>query len=119
DRVVAEADTVQDLIDAILREEPGATAQGVSVRSAAGAAVTPAFIPISPAQRPGIDDEIRHAETLTEVLRLRGRGEPARVHIQLYEKNEERPKFAWGGRYARAGGVAGNWVRRGLEPGQP
>src|SRR4029077_20394291 len=119
DRVVAEADTVQDLIDAILREEPGATAQGVSVRSAAGAAVTPTFIPISPGKRPGIDDEIRHAETLTEVLRLRGRGEPARVHIQLYEENDELRTITFGELYDRAAGVAGELVRRGLEPGQP
>ena len=119
DRVVAEADTVQDLIDAILREEPGATAPGVSVRSAAGAAVTPAFIPISPAQRPDIEDEIRRAETLTEVLRLRGRGEPARVHIQLYEENDELRTITFGELYERAAGVAGELVRRGLEPGQP
>lgn len=119
DRVVAEADTVQDLIDAILREEPGATAPGVSVRSAAGAAVTPAFIPISPAQRPDIEDEIRRAETLTEVLRLRGRGEPARVHIQLYEENDELRIITFGELYERASAVAGELVRRGLEPGQP
>jgi len=119
DRVVAEADTVQDLIDAILREEPGATAPVVSVRSAAGAAVTPAFIPISPAQRPDIEDEIRRAETLTEVLRLRGRGEPARVHIQLYEENDELRTITFGELYERASGVAGELVRRGLEPGQP
>ena len=119
DRVVAEADTVQDLIDAILREEPGATAPGVSVRSAAGAAVTPAFIPISPAQRPDIEDEIRRAETLTEVLRLRGRGEPARVHIQLYEENDELRTITFGELYERASAVAGELVRRGLEPGQP
>src|SRR5579864_4273883 len=75
DRVVAEADTVQDLIDAILREEPGTAGTGVSTRSASsvGAAVAPPSISATPAARPDLEQEIRRAETLTEVLRLRGR----------------------------------------------
>ncbi|MGH9712009.1 MAG: AMP-binding protein [Candidatus Acidiferrales bacterium] len=115
DRVVAEADTIQDLIDAILREEPGATA-GSSVR--AGAAVAPVFAPASPALRPDIEQEIRRAETLTEVLRLRGRGEPGRMHIQLYEENEELRTITFGELHDRASAVASELMRRGLEPGQ-
>src|ERR1700675_122004 len=39
DRVVAEADTVRDLIDAILAQEPGASGSGM--RSATGVGVSP------------------------------------------------------------------------------
>jgi 1-acyl-sn-glycerol-3-phosphate acyltransferase len=121
DRVVAEADTVQDLIDAILREEPGTAIPGASLRSASGtgAAVAPATISVSPALRPDLEQEIRRAETLTEVLRLRGRGEPARAHIQLYEENDELRTITFGELYHRASAVAVELVRRGLEPGQP
>ena len=121
DRVVAEADTVQDLIDAILREEPGTATPGASVRSASGtgAAVALATISVSPALRPDLEQEIRRAETLTEVLRLRGRGEPARAHIQLYEENDELRTITFGELYERSSAVAGELVRRGLEPGQP
>ena len=44
DRVVAEADTVQDLIDAILREEPGATAPATPLTFLLAAARSVAFI---------------------------------------------------------------------------
>jgi len=118
DRVVAEADTVQDLIDAILREEPGATALGASARFASGPYAAPASISASPSGRPDFEQEIRRAETLTEVLRLRGRGEPGRAHIQLYEENDELRTITFGELYERASAVAGDLQRRGLEPGQ-
>jgi 1-acyl-sn-glycerol-3-phosphate acyltransferase len=114
DRVVAEADTVQDLIDAILREEPGASGSGM--RSATGVGVSP--ISASPALRPDLEQEIRRAETLTEVLRLRGRGEPGRTHIQLYEENDELRTITFGELYDRASAVAAELMRRGFEPGQ-
>jgi 1-acyl-sn-glycerol-3-phosphate acyltransferase len=122
DRVVAEADTVQDLIDAILREASGTAAPGASVRatsSGEGPATAPAAISVSPALRPDLEQEIRKAETLTEVLRLRGRGEPARTHIQLYEENDELRTITFGELFERASAVVGELVRRGLEPGQP
>src|ERR1700731_558140 len=121
DRVVAEADTVQDLIEAILREEPGTGAQASSARSVstAGARAVVAPAATSPALRPDLEQEIRRAETLTEVLRLRGRAEPARTHIQLYEENDELRTITFGELFERASAVAGELVRRGLEPGQP
>ena len=123
DRVVAEADTVQDLIDALVRELPAEAASGASVRlvssSGGGAAAAPAPVSVLPALRPDLEREIRRAETLTEVFRLRGRGEPARSHIQLYEENEELRTITFGELYQRASAVAGELVRRGLEPGQP
>src|SRR5271155_2293590 len=121
DRVVAEADTVQDLIDAILREEAGGNASGASSRGpstgATGTAtgVAPA---ISPAIRADLEQQIRNADTLTEILRLRGRGEPARAHIHLYEENDELRTISFGELYERASTVAAELQRRGLEPGQ-
>src|ERR1700729_1918440 len=78
DRVVAEADTVQDLIDAILREESesaatsassSSTASSVNASSAGAKAVS---LPSTP---PDLAEKIRSAATLTEILRMRGRGE--------------------------------------------
>jgi fatty-acyl-CoA synthase len=121
DRVVAEADTVQDLIDAILQEEAGGNANSEGTRgpgaaiagTAAGAA--PAF---SPAIRTDLEQQIRSAQTLTEILRLRGRGEPARAHIHLYEEDDQLRTIRFGELYERASTVASELQRRGLEPGQ-
>jgi fatty-acyl-CoA synthase len=121
DRVVAEADTVQDLIDAILREESGGNTNGANSRSTVaatagmGAAVAPAA---SPAIRADLEQQIRNAETLTEILRLRGRGEPARAHIHLYEENDQLRTITFGELYERGSTVAAELLRRGLEPGQ-
>jgi fatty-acyl-CoA synthase len=121
DRVVAEADTVQDLIDAILREESGGNTNGSSSRGSGAASAgtaaanAPAF---SPAIRADLEQQIRNAETLTEILRLRGRGEPARAHIHLYEENDQLRTITFGELYERASTVAAELQRRGLEPGQ-
>src|ERR1700733_359976 len=74
DRVVAEADTVQDLINAMLQEEAGGNAKAAGSRGAgaafgAAAGVAPAF---SPGVCTDLEQEIRNAQTLTEILRLRG-----------------------------------------------
>src|SRR5580658_5776171 len=119
DRVVAEADTVQDLVDAILRVEAadgenGAGAQGVH----GAAAVVAAANSSAPAVRPDIDEQIRKAETLSEIFRLRGRGEPGRSHIQIYEEDEQLRTITFGELYERASVVAADLRRRGLEPGQ-
>ncbi|MGA9180414.1 MAG: AMP-binding protein, partial [Candidatus Acidiferrales bacterium] len=115
DSVVAEADTVQDLIDAILREENRGTGNSAS---ASASVAGPASITASPAIRPDVEEQIRNAETLTEVLRLRGRAEPDRVHIQIYEEDEQPRTITFGELYERASGVAEELRRRGLEPGQ-
>ncbi|MGH9745273.1 MAG: AMP-binding protein [Candidatus Acidiferrales bacterium] len=119
DRVVAEADTVQDLIDAILRENSAAQANEKAAVAATGtpAAVAPA--PVSPASsRPDLEEQIRKAETLTEIIRLRGRAEPARAHILLYEESDEPRTITYGELYERASAVANDLRSRGLERGQ-
>jgi 1-acyl-sn-glycerol-3-phosphate acyltransferase len=117
DRVVAEADTVQDLIDAILRNGNPAGGESRANSAAPVAATITTSLP-SPAVRPELEREIRRAETLTEVLRLRGRGEPARMHIQIYEENGDLRAITFGELYERATAVAEELRSRGLEPGQ-
>ena len=123
DRVVAEADTVQDLIDAILRENPAAPPTSASANSNLGGITTSpsatAAAAAAPAPvRPDLEEQIRKAETLTEIFRLRGRGEPQRAHIILYEENDQARTITFGELYERASAVADELRRRGLEPGQ-
>jgi fatty-acyl-CoA synthase len=119
DRVVAEAETVQDLADALLRENPGENA-GAATHQAdlRGAAAAPASISRSPAQIADLEQKIRSAESLTEIVRLRGLGEPARAHIHLYEEDEKLHTITFGELYSRASSVARELQARGLEPGQ-
>src|ERR1700691_3297329 len=122
DRVVAEADPVQVLIDAILREKSEAAERGASPRGEASAAspASPAALPSGarPSTPADLAEKIRNAETLTEILRLRGRGEPARAHIQLYEEGDDPREITFGELYDRASAVATELQNRGLEPGQ-
>jgi 1-acyl-sn-glycerol-3-phosphate acyltransferase len=122
DRVVAEANTVQDLIDALLhnlriglREGAGTEAESAGAR---GATLEPAAMPPSPARGVNLEQQIGSAPTLTEILRLRGIGEPARAHIHLYEESEQPRTITFGELYERASAVSGELQRRGLEPGQ-
>ncbi|HTV57796.1 MAG TPA: AMP-binding protein [Verrucomicrobiae bacterium] len=114
ERVVAEADTVQDLIDALLEEksEPSAGGRVAAPRprvEQAGAAA---------GARADIDEQVRRAGTLMEILRLRGLGEPGRAHIHLYEEDERLRQITFGELYERAAGVAVDLMERGLEPKQ-
>ena len=117
DRIVASAETVQDLIDALiyegLRESLPEKPQDVAVRAAS--TVTPA---LSPEHHPNLEQQIREAETLTEILRLRGLAEPNREHIHLYEDDERVKVITYGELYERASGMASELKQRGLEPGQ-
>ncbi len=115
DRVVAGAERVQDLIDALMyereREDLGGKSHDVS--SGVAAAVVPAR-----EHRPDLEHRIREAQTLTEILRLRGLGEPGRTHIHLYEEEERLRVITFGELYERASAVAGELRQRGLEPGE-
>src|ERR1700683_3410935 len=129
DRVVAEAHTVQDLVDAILRvEASGGNGSNAESTTPAAVAPTSSLTPSgststsaaasSPAIRPDIDEQIRKAETLSEIFRLRGRGEPGRSHIQIYEEDDQLRTITFGELYERASVVAADLRRRGLEPAQ-
>jgi acyl carrier protein len=116
DQVVAEADTVQDLIEAILRQDPSANAGAgtAAVTKVASVAAQP-VTRLTPAD---LEEQIRKAETLTEVIRLRGRAEPTRAHIFLYEEDEKPRTITFGELYERSSAVADELRRRGLETGQ-
>jgi len=68
DNVVAGAETGQDLIDAMLRQE---TAPESSRAGPFRATAIPAVGSAQPARRADLEDRVRHAETLTETLCLR------------------------------------------------
>ena len=118
DRVVAEADTVQDLIEALVYEGERENVSFSSTRHVE----SPSRVAIAPVQpfenRPEFERRIHDAESLTEVLRLRGIGEPRRAHIHLYEDDERLRVITFGDLYTRASAVASELGERGLEPGQ-
>lgn len=122
DRVVAEAETVQDLVDALLhtelRDESEGKAHRTNTREPATFALKPASIAVDSEHLADLERQIRAAETLTEILRLRGLGEPGRGHIQLYEENDQLRAITFGNLYQRASGIASELRRRGLEPEQ-
>jgi 1-acyl-sn-glycerol-3-phosphate acyltransferase len=114
DRVMAEAETVQDLVDALLRENPSAD----SVPAGRGAAEVSSLHPADASGNAPLEEKIRSAESLTEILRLRDVAEPAREHIHLYGEDDRLETITFGELYGRASNVARELRRRGLEPGQ-
>jgi len=117
DRVVAGAETVQDLIDA-LRYEASRETRGERPRDAdsrVAAVVAPA--PASEHSQ-NLEKQVREAATLTEILRLRGLGAPHSTHIHLYGEDEQLRVITCGELYERGSAVASELRQRGLEPGQ-
>jgi fatty-acyl-CoA synthase len=115
DRVMAEAETVQDLIDALLRETLSPDTQREQFSTAASS--PPSSIP-NVSVDANLEEKIRGAESLTEILRLRGVAQPGQAHIYLYGEDDRLQTIAFGELYNRASNVARELRRRGLEPGQ-
>ena len=116
EHVVAEANSVEDLVEAILREDGDENELSTTAPDAAFA-----NSPVrggSTKLRPELERQIRAAESLTEIIRLRGLGEPGRAHIHLYEENDALRTITFGELYERASEAAAELSRRGLEPGQ-
>lgn len=119
ERVMADANAVGDLIGAILQQS--ATGSTAAPIQSAGARSTPARAPLAESVtqlRPDLERQIRAAETLTELLRLRALGQPDRPHIHIYEDAPEPRATTFGDLYERASAVSGELGRRGLELGQ-
>jgi fatty-acyl-CoA synthase len=119
EEAMAEANTVEDLVEAILRQEvveaeaeAGASSRA-SIESAEAAPGSSAALAV----RPELERQVQSAKSLTEILRLRGLGEPERAHIHLYEADEPRT-ITFGELYERASAAARELARRGLEPQQ-
>ena len=84
DRVMAEAETVQDLFDALLHDHPSADPAPANP----GAAEIASLRATHASANAALEEKIRRAESLTEILRLRGVAEPAREHIYLYGEDD-------------------------------
>ena len=111
DQLMAEAETVQDVIDALLENEAAPTNPCETDQVSAPA--RPAHAAVA-----DLEAKIRSAESLTEILRLRGVGEPGRAHIHLYGEDGQLQTITFGDLYSRASQVARELRERGLEPGQ-
>jgi fatty-acyl-CoA synthase len=114
DRVMAEAETVQDLFDALLRGTPSADSESAS----RGAIEAASLRPVRASANAALEENVRGAESLTEILRLRGVAKPGREHIHLYGEDDRLQTIRFGELYGRASSVARNLRHRGLETGQ-
>ncbi|MGH9775622.1 MAG: AMP-binding protein [Candidatus Acidiferrales bacterium] len=114
DAVVAESETVQDLLDAIARHE-GADSELPHFLSAQAARVRPA-----PERelREMPEADLDSVESLTEVLRRRARAIPERTHIFLYEEESNPRQITFGQLYERARAAAWELIQRGISPGE-
>jgi fatty-acyl-CoA synthase len=113
--VVAQAETVGELIEAV-RKHPESDAAFSSSQIGLPSKVVEA--PATPVEtREILREEIAHAQTLTEIFRIRGRADAAAAHIHLYEENGNLRSITCGELLARASAVAAELAKRGIEPG--
>ena len=118
DQLVAEADTVDDLVATVLRqsrEEPRGSGQTTTSeewrgKSAAPGARRAATTAVWPAR------EVAAAETLVEVLRYRARADAARRHL-IFPSDWGEPEVTFGELYQRARAAARELGRRGITNG--
>jgi len=120
---VVDANTLEDVIQAVRRAElserksPGTHTLEIS-EPKAGVPRAVSAVQTTAAQNPEFDERVRRAESLTEVIRLRGLGDPGRAHIHLYDDQHQIHTITFGRLYERGSNVAGELRRRGLQPGQ-
>jgi fatty-acyl-CoA synthase len=108
DRVLAEADTVQDLISALSARNDGTPI------APASSAIAMRASKVSPS---GVAEGIPTAKTLQEVVRYRGRTDAAKAHLIFFEDEGESPALTFGELFAGAECVAADLVRRGIGRG--
>ncbi len=115
DRVVAEADTVDDLVEAVLRHADGSGAGPLEVHAAEPASSRIiAERGVAPHPAPWGTES---AETLQDVLRHRARVDARRPHLYLREDDGSSSAVTFGELYERAEAVAQGLARRGVAPG--
>jgi fatty-acyl-CoA synthase len=107
DRVLAEADTVQDLISAL----SAADGSLVSEPRRSVAARVPEIL------SNGIAEGLPTAETFQNVLRYRGRVDTAKTHLIFFEDEGESPALTFGELFAGAERIAADLVQRGIGRG--
>jgi acyl carrier protein len=111
DRIAAEADTLGNLLEAVLsRDARSAPQLNLSIAARLAPAVA------STTLRERLLDE---ADTLTEICIHRGRVDAARPHIFLHEENGAVTRaLTFGELYQRASAIARGLSARGLQPGE-
>ena len=111
--VVAEANSVADLLHAVL-QQPAVKRDGSGVRTASFEAPCGIRPENSMSE---LREKLAEAETLAHVIAIRGRYEPEVKHIFLYEENESIRTITCGELYTRASAVATELAHRGIAPG--
>src|SRR5271166_3608558 len=112
DTLATEANTAEELIEAILKA-PGTPLNGDEEMSALRAAVATQRI-----QAEGAESIAQRAETLVEVIRYRGVHDANRQHLIITEDDEQREHtLTFGELYVAAQKCAEELARRGVPPG--
>ncbi|MFZ0738345.1 MAG: AMP-binding protein [Candidatus Acidiferrales bacterium] len=120
DSALAEADTVADLVHAVLVEEPVGADHAASAPASTG---LPPAVASPDARRPAQPDGrsvwhfVEKAESLTEIVITRGRAEPDQAHIHVYEDDDQIRTITCGELLERASAVGAELTRRGLQHG--
>ena len=115
EKVVAEANTPDDLSAAVAR------ALAIPVREGEVERKKQADTPVQhrdEAARENLLERLASAETLNEIISIRGRFDAETNHIYLYEENENVRAITCGELYRRALGVAANLKQRKISAGQ-
>jgi fatty-acyl-CoA synthase len=108
DSVLAEADTVQDVMDALAAAHGDSAMPGVS----------PVSAPLEPKLAPGgIAEGLPSAETFQEVLRHRGHADATRTHLIFYDGENETSALTFGELLSGAERVAADLAKRGIGRG--
>jgi len=108
DSVLAEADTVQDLISALSAVNGPPAAAPVGSGGAARAPKIPSG---------GIAEGVPSAETFQDVLSYRGRADAANTHLIFFEDEGESPALTFGELFAGAERVAAGLAQHGIGRG--
>ena len=112
EEVVAEADTVEDLVAAVLRDD----ARAATELRASPTLWTEPYRRDAGAPKTWPEPEVEAAETLVEVLRYRARAHGQRTHL-IFPSDSGETALTFGELYARAGSVARELSRRGISTG--
>jgi len=117
DRVLAEAETVQDLISALTKS--AATSSGTSDMASTAASTPRKEIARNAAPSPSheIAEGFPAAESFQEVLRLRGRADASRKHLIFFEEEGESAALTFGELLEGAERVAADLAKRGIGHG--
>ncbi len=115
DKAVAEADTVEDLLQAVVGEWAGTVETDDASPAAryhpgfAGTATTLTAHDLAP--------DLAAAQNLNEILRLRAFATPEQAHIYFKEEDGKTQTITYGELLERANAAAGSLLLRGIQPG--